>query len=427
MKSDGSEVKQITGTVGFELNPVWSPDGTRILYAGFQPKMGDPYAQYLQLLKLNFIDTTKTELFIVDKDGQNWQRLTNFNSSIWHPTWVDDKTVIFSSDYDILTLKSLNDPQIQFLYSFNIESKELVRLTENNLFGFDSFPTYDYNTGILIWTSNRIQQEKSTKLSYDIYMASLNQPPRHPFFVDGLHHEHKQQNTVKYHLKKKSLIYEGEDHFESLKQLTFGGQNAEGYFTKDDTEMIFQAMGRNIYGTDCDQIYRHQLIPIFPNEKTIPQRMSTGLGACTCSYLFPDHQTSLYAGSFRAVNFSSSLENGACPSKKCKSKLAETDPVLKGLCNTSYVWDIIPDYDIFKVGKFGEFIKQLTDTEGYDAEATISPDGKLIVYTSMASGDLDLWLMDSNGDNKQQITTAIGYDGGAFFSPDGTKLIFLMI
>ncbi|KHJ83537.1 WD40-like protein, partial [Oesophagostomum dentatum] len=113
-----------------------------------------------------------------------------------------------------------------------------------------------------------------------------------------------------------------------------------------------------------------------------------------------------------------------CPQKKCQNLSAITDPVLKKLCNTSYTWDIVPDYDIFKVNKYGNIVQQLTDSPGYDAEAVLSPDGTMIAFTSIRSGDLELWTMNSDGTNLNQVTYELGYDGGAFFSPDGKRLVF---
>jgi Tol biopolymer transport system component len=89
-----------------------------------------------------------------------------------------------------------------------------------------------------------------------------------------------------------------------------------------------------------------------------------------------------------------------------------------------YVWPVYPEFDIFISNTKGEIIKQLTDSFGYDAEATLSPKGDKIVFTSTRSGDLELWIMNIDGSGLKQITSGLGYDGGAFFSPDGSKLVF---
>jgi Tol biopolymer transport system component len=89
-----------------------------------------------------------------------------------------------------------------------------------------------------------------------------------------------------------------------------------------------------------------------------------------------------------------------------------------------YLWSVYEDYEIFIATRKGKIVKQLTKNKYYDAEATVSPKGDKIVFTSTRNGDLDLYIMDINGKNVKQITNEVGYDGGAFFSPDGKKLVF---
>ena len=72
----------------------------------------------------------------------------------------------------------------------------------------------------------------------------------------------------------------------------------------------------------------------------------------------------------------------------------------------------------------GKIVKQLTSSKGYDAEATISPDGKKMLYTSTKGGDIDLYIMDLKTRKEKKITSQLGYDGGAWFSPDGKKIIW---
>jgi Tol biopolymer transport system component len=131
--------------------------------------------------------------------------------------------------------------------------------------------------------------------------------------------------------------------------------------------------------------------------------LSTGKGRTTCAYFYPNGENILYA--------STHLGSEECP---------ETPPFIQG----KYVWPIYDSYDIFKADLNGEVLAQLTSEPGYDAEATISPDGKKIVFTSTRSGDLELWIMDIDGKNLVQITDELGYDGGAFFSPDNKSLVF---
>lgn len=305
------------------------------------------------------------------------------------------------------------------LYIFNLTTKKIKRITWNDE-GFDSFPSYNPKLNILSWVSNRLKIVKKRE-EFNIFVAYLGKPSNRPFFYEE---NQRNLNNINEYIKMRDTHYSGENHLKNIKQLTFGGQNAEGYFIKNDSSFIFQAMGQNYYNTECDQIYYYDLKPYLPSNLSIPQKISVGLGATTCSFLFPSNKKSIHASTIRAVNLNDNLLNGACPSKKCKSKEAKSDNVLKHLCNTSYVWDIFPDYDIYLVNEYGNFIKQLTFTEGYDAEGTISPSGEMIVYTSMASGDLELWIMNSDGSGKRQLTNELGYDGGAFFSLDEKKIIF---
>lgn len=199
-----------------------------------------------------------------------------------------------------------------------------------------------------------------------------------------------------------SLRYDQEDHFRNIRQLTFGANNAEAYWGFGDSKIIFQSDNPE-WGADCDQIYYMDESPKEPGFE--PTMISTGMGRTTCSFFLPGDTTFVYG--------STHLADEACPA------VPERGP------NGAYVWPIYEGYDIFKANLEGEIIANLTpDSPGYDAEATLSPDGTKIVFTSMRTGDLELFIMDTDGSNVRQITDDLGYDGGAFFSPDGSQLIF---
>uniref|UniRef100_A0A1I8ARZ3 WD40 repeat-like protein n=1 Tax=Steinernema glaseri TaxID=37863 RepID=A0A1I8ARZ3_9BILA len=221
----------------------------------------------------------------------------------------------------------------------------------------------------------------------------------------------------------RQLHYPKEKRLKNVKQLTFGGMNAEGYFSYDDKFITFQATG-GPYGTECDQIYQMDLTKD-PKDPTNIRKISPGLGSTTCSYFYGNNKDSLFAGNFHKMLDQDSTTPGynTCPPKKCRQKYNATSTLGK-LCNTSYTWDIYQDYDIFKVNQYGNIKQQLTKNNVYDAEATFSPDGSKIVFTSMRSGDLELYLMNTDGSNVKQLTTELGYDGGAFFSRDGKKIIW---
>ncbi len=199
-----------------------------------------------------------------------------------------------------------------------------------------------------------------------------------------------------------TLTYEDEKHFKNLRQLTMGGDNAEAYWSFDQSMLVFQS-NYSDWDVNCDQIFfsklgQDDLMSVKPN------MISTGMGRTTCSYFMPGDSSVVYA--------STHLGDENCP------------PVPERRTDGKYVWPIYEDFDIFVTDLNGTIQKQLTDEPGYDAEATVSPRGDKIVFTSMRSGDLELYTMDIDGSNVKQITNELGYDGGAFFSPDGSKLIF---
>ena len=195
--------------------------------------------------------------------------------------------------------------------------------------------------------------------------------------------------------------YPKEKHFKNIKQLTWGGDNAEAYWDLRDSKLVFQASNK-AWGDDCDQIYVMDPSNVKKGEKA--QLVSTGLGRTTCSYFMPNGKDVVYA--------STHLVDKACP------------PVPERRADGKYVWPIYESFDIFVANEKGEIIDQLTNEPGYDAEATLSPKGDLIVFTSIRTGDLELYTMKPDGSEVKQVTSGLGYDGGAFFSPDGTKLIF---
>jgi TolB protein len=184
-----------------------------------------------------------------------------------------------------------------------------------------------------------------------------------------------------------------EKHLRNIKQLTFGGQNAEAYFSADGTRLIFQS---NRDPLKCDQIF------VMNVDGSDQHMISTGKGRTTCSFFFPDGKKILYS--------STHLGSADCPPKPDYSK--------------GYVWGIYPSYDIFTAKPDGSDLKQLTKEHGYDAEAVISADGKKIVFTSIRNGDLDIYTMDADGSNVKQLTHELGYDGGPTFSPDGKLIVY---
>jgi len=197
-----------------------------------------------------------------------------------------------------------------------------------------------------------------------------------------------------------SLIFPEEKHFKSLRQVTFGGDNAEAYWSFDDKQLVFQSNNKN-WNVSCDQMFLMNVDDTFKDK--VPTMLSTGKGRTTCAYFLPDNKHIIYA--------STHLGADECP---------ETPLRKEG----KYIWPIYDTYDIFVADLQGKITKQLTNEKGYDAEPTVSPIGDKIVFTSTRNGDIDLYTMNLDGTDVKQITFELGYDGGAFFSPDGSKLIF---
>lgn len=193
--------------------------------------------------------------------------------------------------------------------------------------------------------------------------------------------------------QENSLAVAGEKQLRNIRQLTFGGENAEAYFSLDGKRLSFQSKRD---GRGCDQIYTMN------TDGSDVRMVSSGEGRTTCAYFLKGGQSVIYA--------STHLGGRDCPPNPDFSK--------------GYVWAVYPAYDIFKANADGTNIKPLTKTPGYDAEATVSPDGKKIVFTSIRDGDLDIYTMDTNGKNVRRLTNELGYDGGAFFSPDGKQIVY---
>jgi TolB protein len=184
-----------------------------------------------------------------------------------------------------------------------------------------------------------------------------------------------------------------EVHLTNIKQLTFGGENAEAYFSLDGQEIIFQST-REPY--KCDQIFTMNA------DGSNVKMVSTGRGRVTCGYFTPDKSRIIYA--------STHLGSVECPMPPNMSE--------------GYVWAVYPTYDIFSANRDGSDIRRLTTANGYDAEGTVSTDGRKIVFTSTRDGDLDLYEMNIDGTGVRRLTNEVGYDGGAWHSQDGQWIVW---
>ena len=183
-----------------------------------------------------------------------------------------------------------------------------------------------------------------------------------------------------------------ETHLANVKQLTFGGENAEAYFSADGRELVFQSTRD---GAECDQIFAMKA------DGSGVRRVSSGEGRTTCAYYTPDGSRIVYA--------STHLGGRQCPPRPDVSR--------------GYVWPVYDSYDIFSAKPDGSDLRRLTSTPGYDAEATIGPDGR-IVFTSVRDGDMEIYSMAADGSDVRRLTRRPGPDGGPFFSRDGRRIVF---
>jgi len=187
--------------------------------------------------------------------------------------------------------------------------------------------------------------------------------------------------------------FPGEKHLSNIRMLTDQGENAEAYFSFDQKRLIFQS-SHGQYA--CDQIFMMQL------DGTGKKLLSTGTGKTTCSYFFPDNNHFIYASTHGASE--------ACPPPVDYSH--------------GYVWKVYKTFELYVASLDHLSPRVLSPAPGYDAEATISPVGNRIVFTSQRNGDLDIYSMNLDGTDLIQLTNKLGYDGGPFFSWDGSKIVY---
>lgn len=199
-----------------------------------------------------------------------------------------------------------------------------------------------------------------------------------------------------------TLLYPEEVHFRNVQQLTNGGDNAEAYWSYDGKFIVFQRTSVKD-GVPCDQIFVGETPKA--GEPFRYRMVSTGKGRTTCAFFTKDNQHIIYASTHKGGE--------SCPPVPDRSKYGNR-----------YIWPVYESYDLFITDLEGKKIKQLTTTPGYDAEATISPDGRKMIFTSTRNGDLDLYVMDLKTGKTKQVTNVLGYDGGAWFSPDGKKIVW---
>jgi TolB protein len=182
-------------------------------------------------------------------------------------------------------------------------------------------------------------------------------------------------------------------HLRNIRQLTFGGNNAESYFSRSGKQIIFQRQEK--VDSACDQEY------IMNRDGSGMRRISNGWGRTTCGFFYANDQRVLYSSTFK--------KDHDCPPPPDRSH--------------GYVWPV-GDLEIYTSKPDGSDLRQLTDNGAYNAEATVSWDGKKIIFTSTRDGDIELYTMNVDGSDVKRITHRVGYDGGAWFSPDGKQIVW---
>ncbi|HXU01732.1 MAG TPA: M28 family peptidase, partial [Polyangia bacterium] len=196
----------------------------------------------------------------------------------------------------------------------------------------------------------------------------------------------------------RDLALPEETHLSNLRQLTFGGENAEAYWSWAGDALSLQARGPE---AACDRIFKLPLTPDGrPAQAMLP--VSSGRGATTCSFFLPGDRELIYA--------STEAGGAACPPRPDHSQ--------------GYVWALYPDYDIYRASADGSNARRLTTTPGYDAEGTVCGKDGSIVFTSVRDGDIDVYRMDADGKNVKRLTHDVGYDGGAVFDADCTHIVW---
>ncbi len=188
--------------------------------------------------------------------------------------------------------------------------------------------------------------------------------------------------------------FEGEKHLKDIRQLTFGGENAEAYFSPDGKKLIYQS---TVERGGCDQQY---VLDLTTGETKL---VSTGKGRTTCGYFS-------YPAGDRIIYASTDADDPGCPPPPDRSR--------------GYIWGVYPSFELYIANADGSNRKRITNSPGYDAEATWCHKGGKIVFTSVRDGDLDLYEMDENGGNVKRLTSTPGYDGGAFYNADCTAIVW---
>ncbi|RCN28691.1 WD40-like protein [Ancylostoma caninum] len=384
---------QLTDVLGYDGGGFFSPDSKKIVFRASRPTTDEEKNKYRALLKYNLVAPTEMELYVVNVDGSGLrpvfpQKLGRANwAPFYHP---DNKRIVFSSNFNATG----SDYNSFDLYIVNEDGTGLEKITMDEG-RFDSFPMFSHKGDKFVWGSSR-----NAKNPHDINIFIAD-------WVDGTQKssQNEEEEALRTNRVWRSVDaetvpwqdtnttpydgivhFKGERHFKNVKQLTFGGQNAEGYFSFDDSKLTLQATG---YGTDCDQIYELDL-NIDPRRQ-IMRRTSTGLGGTTCSFFFKenDNDHRLYAGNFWAVTYELGYDGGAFFSPDGKRL-------------------------VFRASR----PKTHEDIAKYK---------KLLEYDLVEPVAMELFVVDVDGANLRQITHLGGASWAPYYLNDNKRIVFRIL
>jgi Tol biopolymer transport system component len=148
MRTDGSHLKRLTRTLGYDGGPFFSPDGKQIVYRAAHPGTAQDSADFRALLARHVVRPSQMDLWVMNADGSNQRQVTHLPGASFAPFFTPDGArIIFASNF--------KEPQSRNfdLYLVNPDGTGLEPVTTSP--EFDSFPMFSPDGTKLVWASNR--------------------------------------------------------------------------------------------------------------------------------------------------------------------------------------------------------------------------------------------------------------------------------